>query len=128
DRQHLLGRAHQPLLGGDVARREKLQAESGSSGLGHQGISLVSRPAMMLYRIAPATAHQNPLTWKPRSTEPANQNNRALRMIRNRPSVTMVMGSVSRTSTGLTSMFSKPSTSAATRAEPKLATVMPGSR
>lgn len=29
DGQHLLGRAHQPFLRGDVSRREKLQAERG---------------------------------------------------------------------------------------------------
>ncbi|MNN89953.1 hypothetical protein D3C81_2078370 [compost metagenome] len=47
---------------------------------------------------------------------------------RKRPRVTIVMGSVSNTRTGLTSMFTRPSTSAAMSAEPKLATVMPGSR
>ncbi len=28
---------------------------------------------MMLYRMAPPTAHQNPLTWKPFSTEPTGE-------------------------------------------------------
>src|SRR5690606_29385049 len=126
DGQHLLGRAHQPLLGGDVARGEELQAQGG--GGSHQGISRESRPEMMLYKMAPATAHQNPLTWKPRRMDPASQNNKAVSTMRNRPRVTMVMGSVNNTSTGLTSMFNRPSPSAATSAEPKLATVMPGSR
>ena len=35
DGQHLLGRAHQPLLAGQVARREEFQTESGSSRVRH---------------------------------------------------------------------------------------------
>ncbi|KAG1079982.1 hypothetical protein G6F40_016079 [Rhizopus arrhizus] len=46
--------------------------------------------------------------------------------MRKSPRVTLVMGSVSSTSTGLTSMFTRPSTSAAISADPKLATAMPG--
>ncbi|KAG1256515.1 hypothetical protein G6F65_016282 [Rhizopus arrhizus] len=46
--------------------------------------------------------------------------------MRKSPRVTIVMGSVSSTSTGLTSTFTRPSTSAAISADPKLATAMPG--
>ena len=43
----------------------------------------------------------------------------------NRPSVSSVTGRVSRISTGRTSVFNKPSTSAATRAAQKLLTSTP---
>src|SRR5690606_13747833 len=76
--------------------------------------------------MAPATAHQNPFTWKPLRMDPANQNTSALSTSRNRPSVTTVMGSVRKMSTGLTRVLSSPRTSAAMSAEPKDATVMPG--
>src|SRR5690606_4678511 len=47
---------------------------------------------------------------------------------RNSPKVTTVMGRVSSTNTGLTSVLSRPSTSAAMSAAPKDATLMPGRR
>src|SRR5690606_41927033 len=71
-------------------------------------------------------AHQNPLTTNPFRTLPANQNSRPLRISRNRPSVTMVMGSVSSTRTGLTKVLSRPSTSAAISALPNDDTAIPG--
>ena len=49
--QHLLGRAHQPLLRGGIARRKKLEAigRHGRHGrIGHQGMSRDSRPEIRL--------------------------------------------------------------------------------
>jgi len=71
---------------------------------------------MMLYRIAPKTADQNPATWKPWTNEPTNQNSRPLSTKMNSPSVRSVTGSVSRISSGRTKVLTRPSNKAAMRA------------
>ena len=60
-----------------------------------------------------------------RSSPEAAQNSRALITNRKRPSVTMVTGSVSTTSTGRTTMLSRPITAAAISAEVKFGTCTP---
>ena len=75
--------------------------------------------------IAPNTADQNPLTWKPSTNEPTHQNSSPLITKMNRPSVRIVAGSVSRMRIGRISALMRPSTSAATIALVKLATWIP---
>jgi len=78
--------------------------------------------------MAPKTPGQKPATTKFWMNEPTNQNRRPFSTKMNSPSVRMVTGSVSRNSTGRTTAFMRPSTSAATSAVVKLATLIPGIR
>src|SRR5258708_4276159 len=78
--------------------------------------------------MAPSPPHQKPATTKPWMNEPTNQKSRPLITKMNRPSVRIVAGSVSRIRIGRITVLTRPSTSAATSAEAKVATLTPGSR
>ena len=73
----------------------------------------------------PSRAAPKPATWKPSSTLAAAQNMSALITNRNSPTVTMVTGSVSTTSTGRSTTLNSPITKAAINAEGKLFTSTP---
>ena len=78
-----------------------------------------------LYSSEPIKAAPKPATFRPSSSEAAHQNISALMTKRNSPSVSSVTGRVSSTSSGRTKVLSKPSTKAAHKAVPKLATDTP---
>jgi hypothetical protein len=58
--------------------------------------------------------------------DPANQNISALITSKNKPKVTIVIGRVNKIRMGLTNILIKPKTAAASIADQKLATTMPG--
>ncbi|MCY1251769.1 hypothetical protein D9M72_655880 [compost metagenome] len=68
----------------------------------------------------PSRAAQKPPTVKPDSRLPTNRNSSALMTKINSPSVSSVTGSVRITRIGRISVLTRPSTSAASIAEPKL--------
>src|SRR5581483_10952619 len=82
---------------------------------------------MMLYTIAPNTPAQKPSTRKPCTHDPTSQKRRPLITRMKRPSVRIVTGSVSSTSTGRMRVLTRPRINAATSADTKSATCTKGS-
>lgn len=73
-------------------------------------------------------AHQKPSTEKPEIKESANRIIKALMTNKNNPSVSMVMGIVNTTRTGLTMAFKNPSTAATIMATKKPEVETPGNK
>ena len=85
-----------------------------------------SSQEIKLKTMAPNTPAQKPATAKPWMNEPTNQNSSPFSTKMNSPSVRMVTGSVSSTSTGRITALIRPSTSAATSAAAEARDADPG--
>src|SRR5690242_10724370 len=78
--------------------------------------------------MAPSTPGQKPITTKPCTKLPTHQKRSPLITKMKRPSVRRVAGRVSSTRIGRRMVFTRPSTSAASSAAPKLETMIVGMR
>lgn len=76
--------------------------------------------------IAPKIAGNHPSTVNPETNKAVNLKTIALTINRNKPKVIIVKGKVKKTKSGLINVLITPKTMAASRAETKLATWIPG--